>query len=122
MRLKPRTYVGVSAGAYPWIPLDHHLHPFQVSWYLQKTGTGDVSFQLHYTLSDVLDVKTPAATVYPLTAIDAITAPSAGVVTDPTAGVTGAPSFAFPIAAMRLRVVSVSGVAGAVLEVRQAGN
>lgn len=111
MRYKPRTYVGVSAGNYPWIPTDHYVPSQYYSFLIKQTGTGDVSYQVQYTLDNVFD-----STVTPI----AVTADDAAAGTAAVL-VTAVAEFHAAMAAIRLRVISVSGVAGAVFEIRQGG-
>ncbi len=37
-----RTYVAVSAGAYPWVPVDSRAETFSVSYAAFHIGTGQV--------------------------------------------------------------------------------
>ncbi len=47
-----RTYVGVSAGAYPWVPVDSRAETFSVSYAAFHNGTGQVSANIQGTLDN----------------------------------------------------------------------
>lgn len=43
-----------TSGAQTWIPLDIHSEPFDVSFFVRKNGTGDVTFRVEHTPDNVL--------------------------------------------------------------------
>ena len=47
-----RTYVAVSAGAYPWVPVDSRAETFSVSYAAFHNGTGQVSANIQGTLDN----------------------------------------------------------------------
>jgi hypothetical protein len=57
-----RNYVGVSAGAYPWVPIEHHGDYFSLSYHVihggnvEVSGSKVVSANLEGTLDDVFTV------------------------------------------------------------------
>jgi hypothetical protein len=49
-KYKDRAYTGVSAGAYPWVPVDHHVESFALSYAVfHSSGPGQVSANLEGT-------------------------------------------------------------------------
>ena len=104
------TAVSKTAGtASPWIPLNQYAQPFNASFgVVAVPDQGEITYKVQHTFDNVFD-----PTVTP-TAFDHSTA------TGKTANADG--NYAFPIAAIRLQVVSGSGTAPYVtLTVRQAG-
>lgn len=106
MRVQKQVLTAVSSA--PWIPLDPHLNPVNVGFYVAKIGGAgtDITFSVQHTFDDVLTESSA-------TAFDHSTA------SGKTASLDG--SYAYPISAIRLRVTAVSGAASAVLGVIQAG-
>lgn len=113
MRYKPRTYTGVSAGNYPWIPVDHYASTQIYSFNVYQTGNGDAAYQIQYTLNEV-QRTIPGETVIPVTAID-------GFSVNTSALVTAVAGYRNAMAALRLRVLSVSGVANVIFTLREGG-
>lgn len=113
MRLKPRIYTGVSAGFYPWIPVDHFASTQIYSYNVFQTGNGDASFQIQYTLNEV-QRTIPGELVVPVTALD-------GFSVNTSALATAVAGYRNALAAFRLRVLSVSGVANAIFTIREGG-
>lgn len=95
-----------AASASTWIPMNQYAVPFNVGFGVVKTGTGDITFTVQHTFDNVL-------------AGDTATAFDHSEVSGQTASVDG--NYAYPVAAIRLNVTAVSGVATAALRVKQAG-
>ncbi len=103
--------VGTSATAVStatdWIPLNQYAAPFNVGFGIVKTGGGDATFRAEHTFDDVFDPDvTPVAFVH-----EEVSAASVDI--------DG--NLAFPVAAIRMAVVSASGSSQMTLTVRQAG-
>ena len=60
----------VTATSTSWIPLNHHASDFGIRYVVAKTGTGDRTYSVQGTISDILDGAT--AVVFDL--VSAITA------------------------------------------------
>lgn len=104
-RLKPRNYVAVSAGNYPWIPVDSHAGDFRIGWAAFHNGTGQItSAHVDGTYVDVLSVAGSAA-AFPLVTAHA----STGLVVDG--------EITQPVMAIRYRVAAVSGSANVTFNV-----
>ena len=90
-----------------WIPLNQYDTPFNVGFGIVKTGGGDATFRAEHTFDDIFD-SSVAPTAFVHEEVSAATATIDG-------------NLAFPVAAIRLAVVSASGSSKMVLTVRQAG-
>lgn len=91
---------GVAVSAYPWIQLDHYIRPFEVSYHVLKTGTGDVTYAVEGTLSNLEEGGVGVAVV---------SAKVFQIVSGKTADFQS--SIAAPVVAMRLNTSAVSGAA-----------
>lgn len=49
-----KSYIGVSAGRYPWIPLDIHQSPFNVSFGVRFGSDGGATYRVEHTFDNVL--------------------------------------------------------------------
>lgn len=87
---------GVAVSAYAWLPVNSESRV--ISYHILKTGTGDITYSLQGTLSNLeeggLNVSTVSAKAF-----------------DIVSGKTGTflSSFAFPVMAIRLNATAVSG-------------
>jgi len=108
-KFKDRSYTGVSAGAYPWIPVDQHVESFAVGYALfHASGPGQVSGNIEGTHDNPM-------TTASCKAFFLVTAnPSTGLSTD---GV-----ITQPVMAIRYRAIVVSASSNVVFSVIQAGN
>lgn len=104
--MRMQQVAGNAVSAYPWMPLDQHIAPFNVGFGVVKTGTGDITYTVQHTFNNVI-------------AGSAATAFDNSYVSGKTANADG--NYAFPVAAIRLNVTAVSGVATAELTAWQAG-
>lgn len=110
-KFKDRSYVGVSAGAYPWIPVDTHLETFAVTYAVfHASGPGQVSANIEGTLDNVMDRTITSARAFVLATAN----PSTGLVQDGV--ITQA------VAAIRYRATVVSASSNVVFSVMQAGD
>jgi len=104
-------YVGVSAGAYPWIPVDQHLETFAVSYAVfHASGPGQVSANIEGTFDDVTNRLVTSARAFVLVTAN----PSTGQVQDGV--ITQA------VQAIRYRATVVSASSNIVFQLLQAGN
>jgi len=102
-----------SAGAdTDWIPLNKHQSPFAVGFGVYASGAGEATVQVQHTFNDVMSGET--AHVFSHEDVSAAVVSAANVNT-----VDG--NYAFPIAATRLHVTSVSGSSTVHFRVGQAG-
>lgn len=106
--LKQRNYVAVSAGSYPWIPVDHHSPDFSLSWAAFHNGTGQVSANIDGTYDNVYQSVASVKSFFLVTANA-----STGLVQDGT--------IAQAVMAVRYRVAAVSGSANVSFAVQMAG-
>jgi hypothetical protein len=95
---------GVSASR--WIPTDTNLNPFNIGFGVQKVGTGDITYSVQHTFSDI-NTDTSAQ------AFDH------SQVSGRTSSIDG--NYAFAVNAVRLNVTATSGTATAVLRLIQSG-
>lgn len=100
---------GAIVTASPWIPLDYHSTPFNVSFGVIVHSSGDTTYQVQHTF-DVL--QGPDATTSARAFVHA-------EVTAETANVDG--NYAYPITGVRVASVSASGNSKLELIVIQAG-
>ena len=104
------TAVSKTAGtASPWIPLNQFAQPFNVGFgVVAVPDQGEITYTVQHTFDDVFDPRvTPVAFDH-------------STVSGKTASIDG--NYAFPIAAIRIVVMSGSGTAPyATLKVRQTG-
>lgn len=92
----------------PWIPLDQFSHPFNVGFTCTKEGTGEVTYKVQHTMENVLGGVTPSAgTIFDHSDVSGATGNRDG-------------NYAFPVAAVRLQVVSGSSDF-VTIRLRQAG-
>ena len=106
-KFKDRNYVGVSAGKYPWIPVDTYAESFSVTFAATMFGTGQVSANIEGTLDNVQDPTVSANAFFIVTALASTGNSVDGLITQ-------------PCAALRLSV-AVSGSANVRLKLLQAG-
>lgn len=106
-RLKQRNYVAVSAGAYKWIPVDHHTGTFNVGYAANHNGTGQVSANIEGTLDDV----------FTLTSCKAFFMATANAST----GLVEDGMLSQPVAGIRYTVAEVSGSANVSFSLLQGG-
>lgn len=111
---KPRILsIAASAGAdTAWIPLNRHQSPFAVGFGVYVSGAGEATVQVQHTFNDVM--RGEDAEVFSHEDVSAATVSETGVNT-----VDG--NYAFPIAATRLHITSVSGSSTVYYAVNQAG-
>lgn len=93
-----------TATSLPWIPLNIHEDDAPVRFVVNKSASFARTFQVQFTLDEVIEQGVSA---FPVTAFEA---------TDATSG-----TIAHPVAAVRLRVAAGSGSATATFRVLQAG-
>lgn len=121
MRGNNNLYVGASAGAYPWIQVDHHIPDFNISYRLSKHGSGDNISQVQYTLTN-LEGGNQAVNVSAVSALaNTFVTLSGDSAADSSAAVTSN-NITRPCVALRVNVVSVSGSSNIVFQTLQAGN
>jgi hypothetical protein len=109
-KYRDRNYIAVSAGVYPWIPVDTYAEGFSVGYVLQGLGSGQVQGNVEGTHDDVVT----GASAKAFTLVTAVASASAG----PT---TNYGTITHPCAALRFRVVAVSGSANLTFSLMQAG-
>jgi len=102
-----RTITAAVVSAYPWVPLNQYAVPFNVGFGISKGGTGDTTFRVEHTFDNVL-TGASAGSVFTHIDVSAATASRDG-------------NYAYPVAAVRLNVASVSGAATLVFSVLQTG-
>lgn len=95
-----------ASGASAWIPMDPHISPFNIGFGVAKTGTGDITYTVQHTFDNV--IAGSAATAFDHPYVSGATTNRDG-------------NYAFPVAAVRLNVTAVSGVATATMILYQAG-
>jgi hypothetical protein len=95
---------GVSASR--WIPLDTNSNPFNVGFGVQKVGTGDITFSVQHTFSEILSDTSVQAFDH-------------SQVSGRTGSIDG--NYAFAVNGVRLNVTATSGTATAVLRLIQSG-
>lgn len=101
----------MSASAYPWFPLDHHIENFNVAYTVVKSGSGDVTYNVQKTLNNL---EPHAINVSAVSALATDLFGSAAATT--AAGIT------VPAVAIRVNVLTVSGTSNLTFQVLQAGN
>ena len=106
---KTRSYVGVSAGNYAWIPVDQHMESFSVGYAVfHASGPGQVSGDIQGTYDNPM-------TTTSCRAFQVVTAnPSTGLVQDG--------EITQPMMAIRYHVGVVSASSNIVFQLLQAGN
>ena len=100
-----RTYVAVSAGAYPWVPVDSRAETFSVSYAAFHNGTGQVSANIQGTLDNPY-TESSCAAFHLVTANASTGLPNDGEITQ-------------TIMAIRYMVGVVSGSANVTFQVTQ---
>lgn len=92
---------------YPWIPVDHHIVPFELSFAFYEAGNGSMTATINYTLDNLDPERTE------------ISAKSFII-----HNLASSTAFAFnkPCNAVRLRTFAVSGSSNLTLQLIQAGN
>ena len=114
-KYKDRQYLGVSAGAYPWIVVDTHRTPFQVSYLVKHfTGAGQMSANIEGTHDNPLvptsGAETSARAFFLVTANPSTGLQTNGVLVDK------------PCNAIRLTVGAASGASSLLFSLLQAGD
>jgi hypothetical protein len=109
-KYKDRNYVGVSAGAYGWVPVDAQNDSFAVGYLIQSTGSGQVQGNIEGTHDNVLVGSGSAKSGVLVTAIASASAGGGNFGVIP-----------HPCAALRFRVISVSGSSNITFSLLQAG-
>lgn len=89
-----------------WLPQDQNISPFNLGFGVVVSGTGNITYTVQHTFNDVLAGSAATAFDHPF-------------VSGQTASRDG--NYAFPVAAVRLNVTAVSGVATAEMTLIQAG-
>lgn len=100
-----RTYVAVSAGPYPWVPVDHRAETFTVTYAAFHNGTGQVSANIQGTLDNPY-TESSCAPFFLLTANASTGLANSGEITQ-------------TVMAIRYTVGTVSGSANVTFQVTQ---
>lgn len=100
--------------ASPWIPLNQYAQPFNVGFgVITNPGTGHLTYTVQHTFDNVFDPSV-SARAFDHSVVSGKSATAASTQIDG--------NYAFPVAAIRLQIVSGSGTSpSATLLVRQAG-
>lgn len=104
-KYKDRRYDEVSAGSYPWIPLDHYAEPFELTYAIFVSGAGQASASIDGTLDDPMTQASCKAFFLVSAISSAITYGSLEI----------------PMAAIRYRVGTVSGSLDVTFQTLQGG-
>lgn len=115
MRYKDRNYTGLSAGAYPWIPIDHRQADFALSYLSIVGGTfeasgASISANIEGTHDNPM-TTTSCKAFFLVTANQAAAGRVDGTINQPIAGIR-----------INFGAATVSGSANATFSVMQAGN
>lgn len=102
---------GIAVSSYAWLPADHHIETIGISFHVLKTGTGDVTYTIEGTLSNL---ETGGINV------EIVSAKAFDIVSAKTSDFVG--NIVYPIVAMRLKPTSVSGASNLNLIKLQSGN
>ena len=104
--MRSQQVVGNAVSAYPWMPVDPHISPFNIGGGCVKSGTGDITYTVQHTFNDVLAGSAATAFDHPY-------------VSGKTASTDW--NYAFPVKAIRLNITAVSGSASIEMTAIQAG-
>ena len=110
VRVEQTTVLASTNIALPWIPLDVHADVFNISWFLNRTGSGGQLAAVQGTLDNVQQPGVSAAVAFTL----------ADVSSNSGGGATAA-AWTTPLAAIRVRV-SASASSDMTFRVLQVGS
>lgn len=95
--------ISTTVSSTSWIPMNHHVTPFNARWSVEQAGTGDRTYSVQFTMDDPFGTPT---TIYDV--VSAKTAAEWGVLTELVQG-------------LRLSTTAGSGAATLTMKVIQAG-
>lgn len=99
-----------------WFPVNHHSPDFQIGFGISKTGAGTGTYKVQHTFVDLIaGGSAGAADIFDHSVVSAAAAGAGNV-----AVADG--NYAFPIAALRLAMVTAGGASVGILRIIQNGS